>query len=88
MTLKGFAGAAIAFHYPPSPAHAVYESQVYNAKIAAPEAFILQQHLATSEAATHLWAFPWALLPTEREWNPGSITLWAARGVVTNVCTS
>ncbi len=45
MTLKCLGGAAIAFHYPAIPAYAVDEIQVYNADIAAPGTFTLQQHL-------------------------------------------
>lgn len=44
-SLKCLAGAAIAFHCSVSPAHAVDEIQVYNAEIAAPGTFTLQQHL-------------------------------------------
>jgi hypothetical protein len=45
MSLKCLALAAIAFHCLTGPAHAVDEIQVYNAEIAAPGTFTLQQHL-------------------------------------------
>ena len=38
-------GAAIAFHYAAFPASAIDEIQVYNAEIATPRTFTLQQHL-------------------------------------------
>jgi hypothetical protein len=43
--LGGLAAIATAFHFAISPAHAVDEIQVYNAEIAAPGQFTLQQHL-------------------------------------------
>lgn len=45
MTLKGLSGTAIAIHCATNPAQAVDEIQVYNAEIAAPGTFTLQQHL-------------------------------------------
>ena len=44
-TPKGLAAIAIAFHFAPAPAFAVDEIQVYNAEIAKPGQFTLQQHL-------------------------------------------
>ncbi|MFI5031744.1 MAG: hypothetical protein ACHQPH_13690 [Reyranellales bacterium] len=44
-TPKGLAAIAIAFHFAPAPAFAVDEIQVYNAEIAEPGQFTLQQHL-------------------------------------------
>lgn len=44
-TLKWLAAIATAFHFAVAPAHAVDEIQVYNAEIAEPGQFTLQQHL-------------------------------------------
>lgn len=50
--------AAIAFHFAPSTANATDEIQVYNAEIAAPGQFTLQQHLNYVWNGTTQPAFP------------------------------
>jgi hypothetical protein len=66
MTLKCLGGAAIAFHYPAIPAYAVDEIQVYNADIAAPGTFTLQQHLNYVWSGSTTPDFPGGLPPTGR----------------------
>ncbi|CAN5879521.1 hypothetical protein BH11PSE3_BH11PSE3_16450 [soil metagenome] len=56
--LGWLAGVAIAFHYASDPAYAVDEIQVYNAEIAEPGQFTLQQHLNYVWSGSRVADFP------------------------------